>query len=157
MTPRILEGALAAQELRVAIAAARYNDFIVSSLLAGALGAWAAHGGRAEALEIVRVPGAYELPVAARKLASVGRYDAIVALGCVIRGDTAQNDVGIGNGCGFARTITGRAGRCAGAFRTNAQAASRVDARDGSATGADGVNVEHGHAYGEGIDACFRG
>jgi len=85
---RILEGAPLAAGLRVAIAAARFNDFIVASLLEGARAAWAAHGGAPEALDVVRVPGAFELPAAARRLISVGRYDAIVTLGAVIRGGT---------------------------------------------------------------------
>ena len=72
----------------VAIVAARFNDLIVSSLLKGARSLWQERGGDAEALLVVRVPGAFELPVVARKLAGSGRYDAIVALGCVIRGDT---------------------------------------------------------------------
>jgi 6,7-dimethyl-8-ribityllumazine synthase len=87
-SPRILEGALVAGRARIAIAAARYNDFIVESLIEGALAAWAAHGGASEALDVVRVPGAFELPAVARKLVAVDRYDAIVALGCVIRGGT---------------------------------------------------------------------
>ncbi|HTL92868.1 MAG TPA: 6,7-dimethyl-8-ribityllumazine synthase, partial [Steroidobacteraceae bacterium] len=60
----------------------------VASLLKGASAAWLEHGGAAEDLLIARVPGAFELPVAARRLALSGRYDAVVALGCVIRGDT---------------------------------------------------------------------
>ena len=86
--PRVIEGAVGARGLRVAIVAARFNDFIVSSLLKGATSAWSQHGGIAENLLIARVPGAFELPVVARKLASSGQYAAVVALGCVIRGDT---------------------------------------------------------------------
>lgn len=86
--PRILEGEIVARGRRVAIVAARFNDFIVASLLRGATAAWLERGGPAEDLAIARVPGAFELPVAARKLALSGRYDAVVALGCVIRGDT---------------------------------------------------------------------
>jgi len=77
---------------RVAIVAARFNDFIVASLLKGASAAWAAHGGAPEELLVVRVPGAFELPLAAKKLAGGGRFDAVVALGCVIRGDTPHFD-----------------------------------------------------------------
>jgi 6,7-dimethyl-8-ribityllumazine synthase len=72
----------------VAIVAARFNDFIVASLLKGALAAWAARGGAPAELAVIRVPGAFELPLAAKKLGASGRYDAVVALGCVIRGDT---------------------------------------------------------------------
>jgi 6,7-dimethyl-8-ribityllumazine synthase len=85
---RIVEGEVVARGRKVAIAAARFNDFIVSSLLKGATTAWATHGGAAEDLLIARVPGAFELPVVARKLALTQRYDAVIALGCVIRGDT---------------------------------------------------------------------
>jgi 6,7-dimethyl-8-ribityllumazine synthase len=72
----------------VAIVAARFNDLIVASLLKGARERWIERGGASEELLVVRVPGAFELPVVARRLAGSGRYDAIVALGCVIRGDT---------------------------------------------------------------------
>ncbi len=86
--PGTPEGEAGARGHRVAIVAARFNDFIVASLLKGALAAWTARGGAAEELAVVRVPGAFELPLAAKKLAASGRYDAVVALGCVIRGDT---------------------------------------------------------------------
>jgi 6,7-dimethyl-8-ribityllumazine synthase len=83
-----IEGELSARGRRVAIVAARFNDFIVASLLKGARGAWHERGGAAQDLTVVRVPGAFELPVVVRRLAASGRYDAVVALGCVIRGDT---------------------------------------------------------------------
>ena len=84
----IIEGQITARGRKVAIVAARFNDFIVSSLLKGATASWLEHGGAAEDLLVARVPGAFELPVVARKLAASGRWDAVVALGCVIRGDT---------------------------------------------------------------------
>jgi 6,7-dimethyl-8-ribityllumazine synthase len=86
--PRAIEGEVSARGQRVVIVAARFNDFIVSSLVKGAAAAWLEHGGAAADLAIIRVPGAFELPLAARKLGASGRYDAVVALGCVIRGDT---------------------------------------------------------------------
>lgn len=86
--PRIVEGDVTAQTRRVAIVAARFNDFIVTSLIEGAVGAWREAGGAAHDLIVARVPGAFELPVAVRKLAVSARYHALVALGCVIRGDT---------------------------------------------------------------------
>jgi 6,7-dimethyl-8-ribityllumazine synthase len=89
---QLIEGALSASSRRVAIVAARFNDFIVASLLKGAQAAWLEHGGDPAALTVIRVPGAFELPVVARKLAGSGRYDAVVALGCVIRGDTPHFD-----------------------------------------------------------------
>jgi 6,7-dimethyl-8-ribityllumazine synthase len=85
---RIVEGQVTAQGRKVAVVAARFNDFIVSSLLKGATASWLEHGGAAEDLLVARVPGAFELPVVARKLAASGRWDAVIALGCVIRGDT---------------------------------------------------------------------
>ena len=86
--PHLVEGEVTARGRHVAIAAARFNDFIVASLLEGAVAAWGARGGGPDDLLVVRVPGAFELPVAARKLAVSGRFDAVVALGAVIRGDT---------------------------------------------------------------------
>jgi 6,7-dimethyl-8-ribityllumazine synthase len=84
----IIEGEVTARGRKVAVVAARFNDFIVSSLLKGATTAWVERGGAVEDLLVARVPGAFELPVVARKLAASGRWDAVVALGCVIRGDT---------------------------------------------------------------------
>ncbi|HEX4649780.1 MAG TPA: 6,7-dimethyl-8-ribityllumazine synthase [Steroidobacteraceae bacterium] len=86
--PKLVEGEVSARGRHIAIIAARFNDFIVASLLKGATDAWLERGGAAADLVVVRVPGAFELPLAARKLAASARYDALVALGCVIRGDT---------------------------------------------------------------------
>ena len=91
-SPRVVEGEVAARDRKVAIVAARFNEFIVSSLLKGATATWLEKGGSAENLLVARVPGAFELPVVARKLAMSGRYSAVVALGCVIRGDTPHFD-----------------------------------------------------------------
>jgi 6,7-dimethyl-8-ribityllumazine synthase len=85
-------GEVSARGHRVAIVAARFNDFIVASLLQGATAAWAEHGGAPADLTVLRVPGAFELPLVARRLGASGRYDALVALGCVIRGDTPHFD-----------------------------------------------------------------
>jgi 6,7-dimethyl-8-ribityllumazine synthase len=79
-----------AADLRVAIVAARYNAELVEQLISGARAAWSEAGGRPDALRIERVPGAFELPLAAQALALTGNCDALVALGCVIRGDTAH-------------------------------------------------------------------
>lgn len=92
MIVSIIEGEVTAHGRKVAIVAARFNEFIVSSLLKGATTAWLERGGTAENLLVARVPGAFELPVTARKLAASGRWDAVVALGCVIRGDTPHFD-----------------------------------------------------------------
>jgi 6,7-dimethyl-8-ribityllumazine synthase len=88
----VSESEASARGRTVAIVAARFNDLIVASLLKGARAAWVERGGVSEELLVVRVPGAFELPVVARHLAGSGRYDAIVALGCVIRGDTPHFD-----------------------------------------------------------------
>jgi 6,7-dimethyl-8-ribityllumazine synthase len=90
--PRTLEGEVSARGQRVAIVAARFNDFIVASLMKGAAAAWAERGGVPADLTVLRVPGAFELPLVARRLGASGRYDAVVALGCVIRGDTPHFD-----------------------------------------------------------------
>lgn len=75
---------------RVAVAAARFNDHIVGRLIEGALSALAETGTHRDAVTLVRLPGAFELPLVVRGLAESGRYDAIIALGCVIRGETAH-------------------------------------------------------------------
>lgn len=83
--------ALRATGLRVAVVAARYNTELVDQLIDGARAAWLAAGGEPGALRVARVPGAFELPLAAQALAR-GGCDAVVALGCIIRGDTAHFD-----------------------------------------------------------------
>jgi 6,7-dimethyl-8-ribityllumazine synthase len=92
MSAELIEGEVSARGRRVAIVAARFNEFIVTSLLKGARALWIERGGDAHDLTVVRVPGAFELPVVVRRLAASGRYDAVVALGCVIRGDTPHFD-----------------------------------------------------------------
>ncbi len=87
---RLIQGEPSSAHTRVAIVASRFNEFVVSGLVKGAIGAWIRHGGTEDDLLIARVPGAFELPVVARQLARSGEYKAIVALGCVIRGDTAH-------------------------------------------------------------------
>jgi 6,7-dimethyl-8-ribityllumazine synthase len=86
----IIQGELPAAQRRVVVIASRFNEFVVSGLVKGAVAAWVKHGGKESDLAIARVPGAFELPVVARRFAESGKYEAIVALGCVIRGDTAH-------------------------------------------------------------------
>ena len=110
MSLRDIEGTLDARGLRVAVVCARFNDFVVGSLLRGACESWAQRGGDPGELVVVRVPGAFELPVAARRLAASGGYSAVVALGCVIRGDTPHFDYVAGEaarGIGQAALETG--------------------------------------------------
>jgi 6,7-dimethyl-8-ribityllumazine synthase len=90
--PKIIEGGLDAQDLRFACVAARFNEFVVEPLLQGAVDTLRRHGVAAESIDVVRVPGAFEIPLAVRKLAVSGRYDALIALGAVIRGDTPHFD-----------------------------------------------------------------
>ncbi len=90
--PRILEGDLLPPPGRYAIIAARFNDLVVDRLTAGALDALHRHGVADDRIDIVRVPGAFEIPMIARKLAKGGQYAAVICLGCVIRGDTDHYD-----------------------------------------------------------------
>jgi 6,7-dimethyl-8-ribityllumazine synthase len=83
---------ISARGRQVAVVAARFNAEIVDAMVTGAIAAWVRHDGDPGSLTVVRTPGAFELALAARKLAQTGRYDAIVALGCVIRGETAHFD-----------------------------------------------------------------
>jgi len=89
----IIEGKLLAEGQRIGIVTARFNDFITSKLLEGALDAYVRHGGRDEDLDVARVPGAFEIPLAAQKMARSGKYDAVVCLGAVIRGATPHFDM----------------------------------------------------------------
>jgi 6,7-dimethyl-8-ribityllumazine synthase len=94
LEPSVLKGGLSAEGRRFGIVAARFNSFIVERLLSGALDALGGCGvDRAEAIEIVRVPGSFEIPAAARALAETGKYHAIICLGCLLRGETAHYDV----------------------------------------------------------------
>jgi 6,7-dimethyl-8-ribityllumazine synthase len=83
-----IEGQLAVRGVRIALLVSRFNSFIVESLLSGAVDTLKRHGAEERELQIVRVPGAYEMPIAAKRLAASQRYDAIIALGAVIRGGT---------------------------------------------------------------------
>ena len=85
---RTLNGDLVARDLRIAIVAARFNDMIVDSLIRGAVDALLRHGASEKQIELIRVPGAFDLPFVVRRVAGSRRYDAVVALGAVIRGAT---------------------------------------------------------------------
>jgi len=89
---RKIQGAHNGKGMRLALVAARFNHFVVDKLVAGALETLAAAGARSEDLDVVQVPGAFEIPLAARKLAVSRRYDAVITLGAVIRGDTPHFD-----------------------------------------------------------------
>jgi len=85
---KTIEGELTIRGIRFGIAVARFNSFVVESLLEGATDALLRHGAVDSDLEIIRVPGAYELPLVVQKMANSKKYDAIIALGAVIRGGT---------------------------------------------------------------------
>jgi 6,7-dimethyl-8-ribityllumazine synthase len=89
---KTIEGELSARGLRIGIVASRFNDFIVDRLLSAAVKTLLAHGADAGEIEVVRVPGAFETPLAIKKMATSHRYDALLALGCVIRGATPHFD-----------------------------------------------------------------
>lgn len=107
-TTRTIEGSyVAAQDARIVIVSARFNRFIVDQLEAGALDMLLRHGVPLTQIAVVRVPGAFELPVAAKRLADSKNYEAIIALGCVIRGGTAHYEYVAGTCAdGLARVAT---------------------------------------------------
>lgn len=86
------EGNLVAEGLKFGIIIARFNEFITSKLLGGAIDALKRHGAAAENVEIAWVPGAFEIPLAAKKMAASKKYDAVICLGTVIRGSTSHYD-----------------------------------------------------------------
>ena len=90
--PSSTSGDLKASGLRFAIVVSRFNSFITERLLTAALDALQRAGAADKDVEVVRVPGAFELPLAAKKLAGTGRYDALIAIGCVLRGETTHYD-----------------------------------------------------------------
>jgi 6,7-dimethyl-8-ribityllumazine synthase len=89
---RVVEGVLKADGLRIAVVASRWNDLIVSRLIGGARDALVRLGMREEDLTLVRVPGSFEIPIVAKRLAASGRYDALICVGVVIRGETPHFD-----------------------------------------------------------------
>jgi len=90
--PPIIEGHIDAKGLKVALIASRFNDVVTSRLVEGAVDGLVRHGADEKNLVLVKVPGSFELPQAAAKLAASGRYDAVVALGCLVRGETPHFD-----------------------------------------------------------------
>jgi 6,7-dimethyl-8-ribityllumazine synthase len=87
-----IEGKRNAQGLKIGIVVSRYNQFITEKLLDGALDGFKSHGGEDENVTVVHVPGAFEIPLIAEKMAASGKYDALVCVGAVIRGDTPHFD-----------------------------------------------------------------
>ncbi|MCI2106139.1 MAG: 6,7-dimethyl-8-ribityllumazine synthase [Intestinimonas sp.] len=88
----IYEGKLVSNNIKIGIVAARFNEFITSKLLSGAMDGLQRHDVRAEDIDVAWVPGAFEIPLIASKMAKSGRYDAVICLGAVIRGSTSHYD-----------------------------------------------------------------
>lgn len=88
----ILEGKLVADEMKIGIVTARFNDFITSRLLGGAMDTLKRHNVPEQNVDVAWVPGAFEIPLIAKKMAKSGKYDAIICLGAVIRGATSHYD-----------------------------------------------------------------
>ena len=89
---KVLEGNVVAEGVKIGIVAARFNEFIVSKLIGGAQDALVRHGVSDDDIELAWVPGAFEIPMVAKKMAESGRYDAVICLGAVIKGSTSHYD-----------------------------------------------------------------
>jgi 6,7-dimethyl-8-ribityllumazine synthase len=92
LKPGKFDGGLTAAGFRFGVVVSRFNSFITERLLAGAVDALERAGAASKDVDVVRVPGSFELPLAAKKLAETGKYDALIAIGCVIRGETSHYD-----------------------------------------------------------------
>lgn len=92
MQPKVHRGKLNAEGFRYAIVVSRWNDFLTSKLVEGALDALESHGASEDAVEIFKVPGSFELPLTSLKVAESGDFDAVIAIGVVIRGETPHFD-----------------------------------------------------------------
>ncbi|SHI02587.1 6,7-dimethyl-8-ribityllumazine synthase [Sporobacter termitidis DSM 10068] len=90
---KVYEGKLVSENIKVGIVAARFNEFIVSKLLSGALDALRRHDVKDDDIEVAWVPGAFEIPLIASKMAHSGKYDAVICLGAVIRGSTSHYEL----------------------------------------------------------------
>jgi len=90
--PNKISGGLTARGLRFGIVVSRFNSFITERLLAAAVDALERAGAASKDVDVVRVPGSFELPLTAKKMATTGKYDALIAIGCVIRGETSHYD-----------------------------------------------------------------
>jgi 6,7-dimethyl-8-ribityllumazine synthase len=101
---KVTQGDLLARDLRFALVAARFNDSIVENLVRGAIDALLRHGASEKQIELIRVPGAFDLPLIVRRAAASRRFDAVIALGAVIRGATPHFDLVAGQcAAGLAR------------------------------------------------------
>ncbi len=136
MPQKTLEGSLSAAGLKFALVVGRFNSFITDRLLAGALDALNRSGAADDNIEIVRVPGAWELPVIARALALQKRHDALICLGAVIRGDTPHFDYVAGESASGLARVAAETGMpvAFGVLTTNSveQAVDRAGAKSGN-------------------------
>ena len=130
------EGHLDASGLKFAIVVARFNSFITERLLSGALDALRRSGGQPDDVEVVRVPGSWEMPVVARALVETKRYDGIICLGCVVRGETAHFDYVAGEAAKGLGQVAAQTGTpvAFGVLTTNTveQAIDRAGAKSGN-------------------------
>ena len=101
-----ISGDLVAQGLKFAFVVARFNELIGERLLEGALDTFQRHGGNPDDVVVIRVPGAYEIPLAAKKIAGKGFYDAVICLGAVIRGETPHFDYVAANAASGISTVS---------------------------------------------------
>jgi 6,7-dimethyl-8-ribityllumazine synthase len=92
LQPNTIDGALTAAGLRFGVAMSRFNSFITERLLAAALDALERAGAEGKDVDVVRVPGSFELPLTSKKMAETANYDALIAIGCIIRGETSHYD-----------------------------------------------------------------
>jgi 6,7-dimethyl-8-ribityllumazine synthase len=109
-SPKFIDGHLQAGGMRFGIVATRFNGFIVESLVSGALDALQRHGADPASIHVARVPGAFEAPLVLQKMAESGRYDALIALGCVIRGATPHFDYVAGESAKGVASVASRFG-----------------------------------------------
>lgn len=134
--PNIMEGQFDAKGLQFAIIVGRFNSFVTERLLDGALDAIRRSGGNAEAAQIVRVPGSWEMPVIAAELARQKKHDAIICLGAVVRGDTPHFDYVAGNAASGLANIAAETGVpiAFGVLTTNTmeQAVDRAGGKSGN-------------------------
>ncbi len=138
---RTMTGSDRGEGLKVAVVVSRFNSFVTEQLLAGALEALKRHAVRETDVDVVHVPGAFELPAAARRVAALGRHDAIVLLGAVIRGETAHFDYVAGEA---ARGIAQLAfeGPCAVSFGVlTTETVEQAQARAGGQHGNKGADA----------------
>src|ERR1700682_715864 len=134
--PRVIEGQLSAAGLRFAIVVSRFNSFITKRLLAGALDALTRTGADADAIDVIKVPGSWEVPLVAGEVAKQRRHDALICLSCVIRGETPHFDYVAGQAAKGIAQVAAETGMpvAFGVLTTNTleQAIDRAGAKGGN-------------------------